>query len=74
MQRIYLPSKKIDSVDLNKQFFLERDTIRIPYTKEVAEYCEPFSCDDKDLDEFFLPKMLYIMILNFWVKLMPGLI
>lgn len=46
-------------MDLNKQFFLERDTIRIPYTKEVAEYCEPFSCDDKDLDEFFAKDALY---------------
>ncbi|MDE7374379.1 MAG: GNAT family N-acetyltransferase [Odoribacter sp.] len=24
-----------------------------PYTREVAEYCLPFSCQDKDLDEFF---------------------
>ena len=24
-----------------------------PYTREVAEYCQPFSCQDKDLDEFF---------------------
>lgn len=25
----------------------------VPYTKEVADYCDPFSCGDYDLDEFF---------------------
>lgn len=25
----------------------------VRYTKEVADYCEPFRCGDKDLDEFF---------------------
>lgn len=25
----------------------------VPYTKEVADYCDPFSCGDEDLDEFF---------------------
>ena len=29
------------------------DAIRLPYTKEVASYCAPFICEDKDLDEFF---------------------
>lgn len=24
-----------------------------PYTQEVADYCDPFSCGDSDLDEFF---------------------
>lgn len=32
---------------------LERDSFMRPYTREVAEYCLPFSCQDKDLDEFF---------------------
>lgn len=29
------------------------ETIMIPYTREVAEYCNPFCCGDSDLDEFF---------------------
>ena len=38
---------------LEDSFFLERDSIMRPYSAEVAEYCIPFKCDDKDLDEFF---------------------
>lgn len=34
-------------------FNLERDSFMRPYTHEVAEYCAPFTCHDKDLDEFF---------------------
>lgn len=34
-------------------FVLERDSIMLPYTSTVAEYCMSFSCEDKDLDEFF---------------------
>ncbi len=34
-------------------FFLERDAVMRPFTAEVAAYCEPFSCGDSDLDEFF---------------------
>ena len=29
------------------------NTFMVPYTKEVADYCDPFSCGDEDLDEFF---------------------
>lgn len=36
-------------VDFN---FVE-NTFMVPYTKEVADYCDPFSCGDEDLDEFF---------------------
>ena len=36
-----------------KDFILERDTVMRQYTVDVAEYCEPFTCDDCDLDEFF---------------------
>ena len=25
----------------------------VPYTKAVADYCDPFSCGDEDLDDFF---------------------
>lgn len=32
---------------------LSKNSIRLPYTREVAEICEPFSCEDDDLDEFF---------------------
>lgn len=28
-------------------------TFMIPYTKEVADYCDKFSCGDSDLDSFF---------------------
>lgn len=35
------------------QFLLERDTIKKPYNAEIANYCNHFSCSDKDLDEFF---------------------
>lgn len=38
---------------MEKRFILERDAVMRPYTEEVAEYCIPFSCQDKDLDEFF---------------------
>ncbi len=29
------------------------NTVMMPYTKEIAEYCDPFCCGDSDLDEFF---------------------
>lgn len=32
--------------------FVER-TFMVSYTQEVADYCDPFSCGDSDLDEFF---------------------
>ena len=28
-------------------------TFMVPYTKAVADYCDPFSCGDDDLDDFF---------------------
>lgn len=34
-------------------FDLEHDAVMYPYTEEVAAYCNPFNCDDTDLDEFF---------------------
>lgn len=34
-------------------FNLSEDARRLPYTEEVAEFCMPFTCNDKDLDEFF---------------------
>lgn len=37
----------------NNSISLAIDAIRLPYTSEVASYCAPFCCDDKDLDEFF---------------------
>ena len=36
-----------------ESFILERDAVMRPYTVDVATYCEPFSCEDSDLDEFF---------------------
>lgn len=38
---------------LAENFILERDAVMYPYTEEVATYCNPFCCHDKDLDEFF---------------------
>ena len=35
------------------EFDFVENTFMVPYTKEVAEYCNPFSCGDEDLDEFF---------------------
>lgn len=32
--------------------FIE-DTFMVPYTREVADYCDLFSCGDEDLDDFF---------------------
>lgn len=42
----------------NPQFLLERDTIKKPHNAEIANYCKPFSCGDKDLDEFFVKDAL----------------
>lgn len=44
---------------LESSFILERDAIMRPYTKEVASYCEPFRCDDTDLDDFFATDAFY---------------
>ena len=35
------------------QFVLEDESFMIPYTREVAEFCDPFVCGDADLDEYF---------------------
>lgn len=43
----------IERMDNSRVFSLETGATRLPYTKEVASYCTPFCCDDKDLDEFF---------------------
>lgn len=34
-------------------FVLERDAVMSSYTEDVAAYCCPFICRDKDLDDFF---------------------
>ncbi|MGM9873281.1 MAG: GNAT family N-acetyltransferase [Muribaculaceae bacterium] len=34
-------------------FDFVESTFMVPYTKEVADYCDHFSCGDDDLDEFF---------------------
>ncbi len=44
---------------LESSFRLEQDAIMRPYTKEVASYCEPFRCEDIDLDEFFASDAFY---------------
>lgn len=35
------------------EFIFVENTFMVPYTKEVADYCDPFSCGDDDLDDFF---------------------
>lgn len=40
-------------MDKQPSFSLANNAIRLPYTREVASYCAPFICEDKDLDEFF---------------------
>lgn len=40
-------------MDSVRKFSLGRDAIRRPFTEEVASYCDPFHCNDPDLDEFF---------------------
>lgn len=37
----------------SKNFILEHDSVMQSYTRELAEYCDPFSCQDNDLDDFF---------------------
>lgn len=34
-------------------FIFVESTFMVPYTKEVAEYCDLFLCGDADLDDFF---------------------
>lgn len=34
-------------------FDFVNDTFMVPYTREVADYCDLFSCGDEDLDDFF---------------------
>lgn len=36
-----------------KEIILERDAIMRQYTEEIKDYCQPFRCNNKDLDEFF---------------------
>lgn len=35
------------------KFSLVEKSFMVRYTKEVADYCDPFCCGDKDLEEFF---------------------
>lgn len=35
------------------EYSFVENTFMVPYTKEVADYCAPFSCGDEDLDDFF---------------------
>lgn len=37
----------------NIRFNLAKEAEKLPYTREVASYCFPFSCEDDDLDDFF---------------------
>lgn len=38
---------------MNSNFDLANEAVRLPYTPELASFCEPFTCDDTDLDDFF---------------------
>ena len=46
-------------------------TFMVPYTKEVADYCVPFSCGDDDLDDFFA-MMCFSTKKNFLAKHIVG--
>ena len=35
------------------RFSLVEKSFMVRYTKDVADYCDPFCCGDNDLDEFF---------------------
>lgn len=35
------------------EFIFVENTFMVPYTKEVSDFCNPFSCGDDDLDDFF---------------------
>jgi hypothetical protein len=37
----------------SQSFNLEKDAVMIPYSAEVASYCDTFKCGDDDLDDFF---------------------
>lgn len=49
-------------MEYRNKFTLARDAIRRPYTKEVVDYCDPFHCDDSDLDEFFSKDAIFYNI------------
>lgn len=38
---------------VHSNFNLTKDAERLLFIREVADYCAPFSCKDRDLDEFF---------------------
>lgn len=40
-------------MDKASSFDLSYDAMRLPYNREVASYCDKFSCKDEDLDDFF---------------------
>lgn len=40
-------------MDKTLTFDLSNDAIRLPYNHKVASYCDTFSCQDVDLDDFF---------------------
>ncbi len=42
-----MTSPAVSSFDLSEEAF------RLPYTPELSEYCNPFICQDSDLDDFF---------------------
>lgn len=35
------------------EYIFVENTFMVPYTREVADFCDPFSCGDDDLDDFF---------------------
>lgn len=35
------------------EFVLVENTFMVPYTSDIAEYCDTFCCGDDDLDDFF---------------------
>lgn len=46
-------------MDKSPNFNLSEKAKRLPYTKAVAAFCAPFSCNDQDLDDFFSKDALF---------------
>lgn len=53
------------------EFIFVENTFMVPYTKEVADYCDPFSCGDDDLDDFSA-MMSFSMRMNCLAKRIVG--
>lgn len=42
-----------------REFDITKETVMLPFTKELMQICDTFSCGESDLDEFFLNDSFY---------------